>query len=111
MDNSAEGFDSSLPQAFSRMMETQDVLNSLRDMQVSRLKIVEDIMPRIWKNFGPPIPTIEVANIMVSVFHKYRRCRCLNLRQGAADVFLEMVTQPFPGFDGIVPDSSNRATV
>ena len=30
---------------------------------------------------------------------------------GAADVFLEMVTQPFPGFDGIVQDSSNQATV
>ena len=27
------------------------------------------------------------------------------------DVFLEMITQPFLGFDGIVPDSSNRATV
>lgn len=87
VEEAPEGFDSSLPQAFSRMMETQDVLNSLRDMQVSRLKIVEDIMPRIWENFGPPIPTIEVANIMVSVFHKYRRCRCLNLRQWAADVF------------------------
>ena len=30
---------------------------------------------------------------------------------GGADVFLEMVTQPFPGFDGIVQDSSNQATV
>lgn len=30
---------------------------------------------------------------------------------GAADIFLEMVTQPFPGFDGIVQDSSNQATV
>lgn len=30
---------------------------------------------------------------------------------GAADVFLEMVTQPFPGSDGIAPDSSNRAAV
>lgn len=27
---------------------------------------------------------------------------------GAADIFLEMIMQPFPGFDGIVPDSSNR---
>jgi len=49
VEEAPEGFDSSLPQAFSRMMETQDVLNSLRDMQVSRLKIVEDIMPRIWE--------------------------------------------------------------
>lgn len=31
--------------------------------------------------------------------------------KGAADIFLEMVTQPFPGFDGIVQDSSNQATV
>lgn len=30
---------------------------------------------------------------------------------GAADVFLEVITQPFLGFDGIVPDSSSRATV
>ena len=28
--------------------------------------------------------------------------------RGAADVFLEMITQPFPGFDGIVLGSSNR---
>ena len=27
---------------------------------------------------------------------------------GAADVFLEIITQPFLGSDGIVPDSSNR---
>lgn len=30
---------------------------------------------------------------------------------GAADVFLEIITQPFLGFDGIVPGSSNQATV
>ena len=30
---------------------------------------------------------------------------------GAADIFLEIITQPFPGFDGIVPGSSNQATV
>ena len=29
--------------------------------------------------------------------------------RGDVDVFLEMITQPFPGFDGIVPDSSNQA--
>ncbi len=29
----------------------------------------------------------------------------------AVEVFLEMITQPFLGSDGIVPDSSNRATV
>lgn len=29
---------------------------------------------------------------------------------GAADVFLEIITQPFPGFVCIVPDSSNQAT-
>ena len=29
----------------------------------------------------------------------------------AADVFLEIVMQPFPGFDNIVPDSSSPATV
>ena len=32
-------------------------------------------------------------------------------RLGAADVFLEIVTQPFLGFDGIVPGSSSPATV
>lgn len=32
-------------------------------------------------------------------------------QHGAADIFLEMVTQPFPGFGGIVQDSSNQATV
>lgn len=32
-------------------------------------------------------------------------------KNGAADIFLEIITQPFPGFDGIVPDSSNQATV
>lgn len=30
---------------------------------------------------------------------------------GAADVFLEIVMQPFLGFDDIVPDSSSPATV
>ena len=34
-----------------------------------------------------------------------------NAMLGAADVFLEIITQPFLGSDGIVPDSSNRATV
>ena len=33
------------------------------------------------------------------------------LQNGAADVFLEIITQPFLGFDGIVPGSSNQATV
>lgn len=28
---------------------------------------------------------------------------------GDADVFLELITQPFPGSDGIVPGSSNQA--
>ena len=38
--------------------------------------------------------------------------KCARIRVlGAADVFLEMITQPFPSPDGIVPDSSNRATV
>ena len=31
--------------------------------------------------------------------------------RGAADIFLEIITQPFLGFDGIVPGSSNQATV
>ena len=31
-------------------------------------------------------------------------------KAGAADVFLEIITQLFPGSDGIVPDLSNRAT-
>lgn len=31
--------------------------------------------------------------------------------EGAADVFLEIVMQPFLGFDDIVPDSSSPATV
>lgn len=33
------------------------------------------------------------------------------LIKGAADVFLEIVMQPFLGFDDIVPDSSSPATV
>ena len=33
------------------------------------------------------------------------------LEMGAADIFLEIITQPFLGFDGIVPGSSNQATV
>ena len=32
-------------------------------------------------------------------------------KKGAADIFLEIITQPFLGFDGIVPGSSNQATV
>ena len=32
-------------------------------------------------------------------------------RLGAADIFLEIVMQPFLGFDDIVPDSSSPATV
>lgn len=35
----------------------------------------------------------------------------LLLRNGAADIFLEIVMQPFLGFDDIVPDSSSPATV
>ena len=35
--------------------------------------------------------------------------KCATFRAlGDADVFLEMITQPFLGSDGIVPDSSNR---
>ena len=34
-----------------------------------------------------------------------------NQAGGAADIFLEIITQPFLGFDGIVPGSSNQATV
>ena len=34
-----------------------------------------------------------------------------SLTDGAADVFLEIVMQPFLGFDDIVPDSSSPATV
>ena len=33
------------------------------------------------------------------------------LEMGAADIFLEIVMQPFLGFDDIVPDSSSPATV
>ncbi len=36
-----------------------------------------------------------------------RKC-AKNRALGAADVFLEIITQPFLGSDGIVPDSSNR---
>lgn len=41
---------------------------------------------------------------------------CLELEvfevsDGAADLFLEMITQPFLGFVCIVPDSSKQATV
>ena len=35
----------------------------------------------------------------------------VNQPVGAADVFLEIVMQPFLGFDDIVPDSSSPATV
>ena len=53
VEEAPEGFDSSLPQAFSRMMETQDVLNSLRDMQVSRLKMGKTLVllyqPSKWR--------------------------------------------------------------
>jgi hypothetical protein len=34
-----------------------------------------------------------------------------SIDMGAADIFLEIITQPFLGFDGIVPGSSNQATV
>lgn len=34
-----------------------------------------------------------------------------NRVQGGADVFGEVITQPFPGFDGIAPDSSNLVIV
>lgn len=36
---------------------------------------------------------------------------CKLKKEGAADIFLEIITQPFLGFDGIVPGSSNQATV
>lgn len=35
----------------------------------------------------------------------------MGTEEGAADVFLEIVMQPFLGFDDIVPDSSSPATV
>lgn len=37
--------------------------------------------------------------------------RAKTAEDGAADIFLEIITQPFLGFDGIVPGSSNQATV
>ena len=45
------------------------------------------------------------------MLHKGAKYSIRNPGVGAADIFLEMVTQPFPGFDGIVQDSSNQATV
>ena len=38
-------------------------------------------------------------------------CGSCAVIDGAADVFLEIVMQPFLGFDDIVPDSSSPATV
>lgn len=106
-----EGFDSSLPQAFSRMLETQDVLNSLRDMQVSRLKIVEDIMPRIWEKLWS-----SYINHRSGEYYGFSLSRISEVPLSESEArscgrFLKMVMQPFPGFDGIVHDSSNQATV
>ena len=44
--------------------------------------------------------------------HRIKQSICAKKRAlGAADVFLEIITRPFLGFDGIVPGSSNQATV
>ena len=43
--------------------------------------------------------------------HNARKVDARGVAEGAADIFLEIVMQPFLGFDGIVPDSSSPATV
>ena len=61
------------------------------------------------------------GGLFVEAFERVEQVRGVHLAQlafglgvdgsGAADVFLEIITQPFLGFDGIVPGSSNQATV
>lgn len=43
--------------------------------------------------------------------HSEKNWNGISLRVGGCGRFWEMVTQPFPGFDGIVQDSSNQETV
>ena len=57
------------------------------------------------------------ANFLKNGPYEYAKDRRANFvcvdyqKNGAADIFLEIITQPFLGFDGIVPGSSNQATV
>lgn len=48
---------------------------------------------------------------MTSLHSKPLALKNVTVTDGAADIFLEIVMQPFLGFDDIVPDSSSPATV
>ena len=70
---------------------------------------------RTWK--GPSVKlwvTAPAATFPLSPVHQ-TGITIINVNSvcavGAADVFLEIVMQPFLGFDDIVPDSSSPATV
>lgn len=58
------------------------------------------------RNSSTP-PLLRLEDICV----KFGFVEALKSVNGAADIFLEIITQPFLGFDGIVPGSSNQATV
>lgn len=57
-----------------------------------------------------PVPRI-IESDEYDELEKGLKQRVNALNAGAADVFLEIVMQPFLGFDDIVPDSSSPATV
>ena len=55
------------------------------------------------------VRSIQGTTIITQRLAQYTPAR--RLTKGAADIFLEIVMQPFLGFDDIVPDSSSPATV
>lgn len=58
-----------------------------------------------------PIAAIIRDDLINAGFHPDEVYDQGRMCTGAADIFLEIITQPFLGFDGIVPGSSNQATV
>ena len=69
---------------------------------------------------GPQPPIRNITQRSISRYGRFRivfSCGQIDISSekvrntGAADVFLEIVMQPFLGFDDIVPDSSSPATV
>ena len=75
----------------------------LMDYERDSLWMLPGYMEAIMRAGGTPVmlPLTDDTDILA---------QCAE-RVGAADVFLEIVMQPFLGFDDIVPDSSSPATV
>ena len=67
----------------------------------------------VWEELKISIQQAQITSFQIVVWKtRWKRLIPGEIeKNGAADIFLEIITQPFLGFDGIVPGSSNQATV